>query len=644
MNEQASGAGGDTVDENNAAPASGYAAPQPTSGATPAGAVRVEGLAETLHHLRNEIDLISHASKFDWVNKRLIVLRNAVIAFSVIAGFVVITSLCYHEAYRQTLNISIFDTPERLSEHGITGPVVAKTLFDKLVERRKTVTTLDPGDLKEGWTEHRSDVAIPDTHFTVKSVFRYLRELTGNEIVVSGELLVDGDDLTIKARVAGNPPLQVAGKVAEWDTMLGQVANYIYETTQPAVLASYLGLTAKTEEDLARLSQHIVKMINITPRLPRNVMAVAYDAYGGALMRQEKLAQALAAFNQAMYYDPRLGLAVMNAAEVNFRLENIETAKKLYEEASQMQIGDAAKRAALRRRVSVALNRDDCVSGAVAVADARSYARYDEQWEEWMQARFMVECDYSEEKGVAIARKIALLHPDAATPWIYLSLLLLKRPDEKYLSEAAVAAQRAINQSTEPMGILNYFARINLAYVAARLGEHERAMRLIEDARGTIKADRKDLKSTLGQVLYYHGDYKAVEDLLRPITTGRSNGRPEEYLYMGMALGMQKKFEEARQVFQRAQLMFPLNCKLHDEAGKLMVAAGHLSEGITEFEKGIAAVRKCGLPYVSEARALLAVNRSAEARARLESLIQVAPDSDGAAEARAILATLAMPH
>lgn len=634
MTEQASSADSKPVAGIQSAARAPHARPLP-------GPIRVEGLAETLDHLRHEIDLISHASKFDWINKRLIVLRNAIIAFSVIGAVLIIASLCYHEAYRQTLNISIFDTPERLAERGITGQVVAKSLFDKLVERRKTVTTLDAGDLKEGWTEHRSDVAIPETHFTIKSVFRYLRELTGNEIVVGGELLLDGEDLIIKARVAGNPPLKVRGKIGDWDSLLGDVANYIYETTQPAVLASYLGLTAKTPDDLSKLSRHIVKMINIIPRLPRNVMAVAYDAYGGALMRQEKLAEALAAFNQAMYYDPQFGLAVINAAEVNFRLEKVEVAKKLYERAGQMQIGEAAKRAALRRRVSVALNRDDCVSGQAAVAEARAYAGYDEQWEDWMHARYLVACDYAEEQGIAIARKIALLHPDAANAWVYLSLLLLERPGEKYLREGADAAQRAIDLSTEPTGILNFFAHINLAYAAARLGEHQRAMQVIENARTIVKVDRNDFKSTYGQVLYYNGDYSAVEELLRPITKGDRSGRPEEYRYMGMTLGKQNKFAEAQKIFNLATSMFPLNCAMHDESGKLLLAAGRLPEAMAAFERGIAAVRKCGMPYISAARALLAAGRAPEARAKLDALLKVAPDSDGAAEAREILAGLA---
>ena len=103
--------------------------------------------------------------------------------------------------------------------------------------------------------------AVPETKLTFQSVFRYLRHLTGNEIAVDGETLVDGDNVTIKARVAGNPPRAVKGKLADWESLLGELANYVYETTQPAVLASYLGLTANTPEELVMLSRYIEKMV-----------------------------------------------------------------------------------------------------------------------------------------------------------------------------------------------------------------------------------------------------------------------------------------------------------------------------------------------------------------------------------------------
>ena len=61
----------------------------------------------------------------------------------------------------------------------------------------------------------------------------------------------------------------------------------------------------------------------------------------------------------------------------------------------------------------------------------------------------------------------------------------------------------------------------------------------------------------------------------------------------------------------------------------------------TEFDRGIAAVTKCGLPYIRHARATIDMKRVPEARAKLDTLIKVAPTSAGAEEAKKILAGLA---
>lgn len=242
--------------------------------------VRVEGLAETLHDVRHELNLISHASKYDWVNKRLILLRNALIAFSVLVVVVITVVACYREAYRQTLTIAAFDVPPKLAERGITGQVVAKILFDELVKRRDLVTTLEKGELKGAWAENRSDVAIPEAKFTLQSVFRYLRYMTGNEIAVDGEFILDGDDVTMRVRVAGKPPTVVKGKLADWETLVGDLALGVLDATQPAVVAAYLGIKAQTPEDLVALSRRLRRMSAQDPKLSGAVMSVAYDGMG----------------------------------------------------------------------------------------------------------------------------------------------------------------------------------------------------------------------------------------------------------------------------------------------------------------------------------------------------------------------------
>ena len=54
----------------------------------------LKSLTKTLDSVDHELQLISHASKYNWINQRLILLRNALIAVSVLAIVVVVAVAC----------------------------------------------------------------------------------------------------------------------------------------------------------------------------------------------------------------------------------------------------------------------------------------------------------------------------------------------------------------------------------------------------------------------------------------------------------------------------------------------------------------------------------------------------------------------
>ena len=62
------------------------------------------------------------------------------------------------------------------------------------------------------------------------------------------------------------------------------------------------------------------------------------------------------------------------------------------------------------------------------------------------------------------------------------------------------------------------------------------------------------------------------------------------------------------------------------------------------FDKGINAIPKCGLNYNSAARLLIKQNRTPEAKQKLDTLIKIAPNSDGAVIAKEILASVGAKH
>lgn len=325
--------------------------------------VRLEGMPD--------LRFVGNAGRFHVANLRMVLLRNALIVVALLALLVLVVAVAVREARRPTLTIAAFDVPASLEARGLTGQVLAKALFDELIRRRELVTTLDSGDLKGAWAENRVDVAIPQSGFTLQSVFRYLRYASGNETSIDGEIVLDGDTATLKVRVAGKPPAVAQGPLAQWEQLVADAAGGVLEAAQPAVQAAWLGLKAQTPADLAALSRHLRKMQQANPPHSGAVMSVAYDAYGGALQRLGRSDDALRAFDEALKLDPGNGVAVINAARARFDRRDFAEAAQLYQRAQSMKLPDAVKAAAMRSRIAGATNTGDCDAAALALADAK---------------------------------------------------------------------------------------------------------------------------------------------------------------------------------------------------------------------------------------------------------------------------------
>lgn len=140
-----------------------------------------------------------------------------------------------------------------MTDGGLTGEVLARHLFNELLKRRRTITRFETGQLTSLSSERYSDMVTADGRFSLQSVFRALRALTGSE-------------------------------------------------------------TASTPQDLSQLSQRIQRMQDSTPSSPDAALARAHHAYGEALMRQGDKPAALLAWTQARSFDPNYWWPYWSAA------------------------------------------------------------------------------------------------------------------------------------------------------------------------------------------------------------------------------------------------------------------------------------------------------------------------------------------
>jgi tetratricopeptide (TPR) repeat protein len=604
----------------------------------------LKSLTKTLDSVDHELQLLSHATKYNWINHRLILLRNALIAFSILVVVVVIAIACYREAYRQTLTIAAFDVPPKLAERGITGQVVAKILFDELVKRRDLVTTLEKGELKGAWAENRSDVAIPEAKFTLQSVFRYLRYMTGNEIAVDGEFILDanGEDVTMRVRVAGKAPTIVKGKLANWEALTGELALGVLDVTQPAVVAAYLGIKAETPEDLVALSKRLRQMSNQEPKLSGAVMSVAYDAYGNALQRQDRIDEAVLAFDQAMALDPNNGVAVMSAGNTQANQRNYDQSVKLFQRALTMQLPDSVKRIAFARWSVDGTNAGNCDVAAKAVEEARKSPVYDQLRFVNTEANVIARCDYEEARAAALLAKHAAMHPDNERFANTLQTIHFGRPENRYRELGIQVSRDAI-----AAGANDFFILYNLARALVDLGRIEEAREINRraEAAGTIfrspKVRQRGAATFEALIHIQQKEYAKADEIIQRLIADQPLREAGEFSRYGRLKLAMNQYDEAIAVYNDGLKRLPKNCQLWQELGTVYATKGDVPTARATWDKGIDAVPKCGLNYNEAARLLIKQNRAPEAKQKLDALIKIAPNSDGAVIAKEILATLA---
>ena len=608
----------------------------------PPAAVRLEGLAEALQQARSALGFVGPAGRFFVANLRMVLLRNALIVLALLAAVVLVVVVGMREAHRPTLTIAAFDVPPSLEARGLTGQVLAKALFDELIRRRELVTTIDSGELKGAWAENRVDVAIPQAGFTLQSVFRYLRHATGNETSIDGEIVLDGDQATLKVRVAGKPPAVAQGLLAQWEQLVADAAGGVLEVTQPAVQAAWLGLKAQTPADLAALSQHVRKMQRANPSHSGAVLSVAYDAYGSALMRQGRTDDAMLAFGEAMALDPDNGVAVINMASAKADRRDFDEAAPLFLRAQAMRLPDEVKLRALRRRIVGATNTGDCDAAAQALRDARASPLY-EPWKFFVnEATYAARCDYEEARAVAMVAKAYALHPQDANYANLLASLNFRRPEGRYREQGFQVSREAI-----AAGVDDAFLYGNTRAALIEAGRFDEAAdmqakveRLIRDP---VRLERSRTADS-GHVHLYRQEYAKADEAFRRVYATVPQREEYEFSLLAQTQVGLGRHDQAIAIYRDGLKRLPKNCVLWQELGSAQAARGRpedIAAALATFDQGIAAVPKCGLTTNAAARLLIAQGRPAEAKATLDALIRQAPNSDGAVIAKELLASLA---
>ena len=208
---------------------------------------------------RHDPDLESPARRVLQKNERLIEAQTAQLGrqrwrdFIITAlGVCVLAGACllvWDASQAKGVVVEPFAAPPDLVERGLSGPVLAAQMLDKLSRMQaQTESTRAASTYANDWGGD-IEIEIPNTGVSIGEVRRYLRAWLGDQTRLSGEVfrLTDGR-LAVTTRVGTNPATRGEGAEANLDALLQQGAEAIYAETQPFRYAVWLVQQNRNDE------------------------------------------------------------------------------------------------------------------------------------------------------------------------------------------------------------------------------------------------------------------------------------------------------------------------------------------------------------------------------------------------------------
>jgi len=258
------------------------------------------------HHLHEQFGPQMRQLHLGLWEKRLGVLLRIATAF---IGLVVAAGaawLIWNAANSNDLVIDAFQVPPDLASRGLSGPVVAAKLSDKIAAMQaKTISQRSPKSYANGLSEGLK-LEIPETGVSLSELDRFLREKLGHDLHIGGEMVQAGNGIALTARIGSDGSATVTGVEADMDSLLQKLAEQIYRITQPYRFATWLGPSA--------IDQRIAVLKELAETGPPTERAWAYNGLGLSLAMRQSDRAGRALLQQGLALDPNHYLLRSNLA------------------------------------------------------------------------------------------------------------------------------------------------------------------------------------------------------------------------------------------------------------------------------------------------------------------------------------------
>ncbi len=271
------------------------------------------------------------------------------LAFIFLAIAVAVGSAIWDAAHDHSLVVEAFSVPPDLAQRGLNGQAVAAQLLDKLQAMQDVTKSERPADsYANNWGDDIK-VEIPDTGVSIGEMHKLLVSWLGHETHITGEVYRTAAGLAITARAGGDSGATVTGKEGDFDALLQQAAEKVYEHTQPYRYAVYLESTMPPRRAQARaLFERLV-----ADGSPRD-RAWAYIGLGVLDATSGNGRQAAADARQALALVPDLVIGYQNIdlsesqlGHDEAALDGARSAVTVLQHSGNIDISDQARRIAL---------------------------------------------------------------------------------------------------------------------------------------------------------------------------------------------------------------------------------------------------------------------------------------------------------
>jgi tetratricopeptide (TPR) repeat protein len=258
-----------------------------------------------LHEQLNQIHL-------DVWEKRLGVLLRVATAFIGVAVAAALGWLIWNAANSNDLVIDSFTVPPDLAARGLSGPVVAAKLSDKILTMQaQTSSARPPKSYASGYAEGLK-LEIPQTGVSLSELDRFLREKLGHDLHIGGEMVQTDQGVALTARVGNNGSATVAGAEAELDALLQKLAEQVYRITQPFRFGNWLRIHGRIEENIA-------VMKDLTTNGPNVERAWGYFGWGGSASQYQSDSANQPLLRRGLALDPDNYLILSGIAAAEYR-------------------------------------------------------------------------------------------------------------------------------------------------------------------------------------------------------------------------------------------------------------------------------------------------------------------------------------